>query len=425
MNNQPEQQPIQQETTTLLQGNRELAVLYSIAGYLNHKVDVHEALQEVLAHVTELLGLRTSWIWLLDEQGEPRLAAALALPPYLADHPIRMTGYCLCLDKFLDGALEGAANIDVYRCSRLQNAERESDPSSLGLRFHASVPIYAGNIPLGVLNVASEDWRELKPEELQLLHIISDQIGLAVQRARISAEHTQAAAHLATTEERNRLAREIHDTLAQGLAAITLQLETADALAETRPARAHEAIQRALTLARSNLEEARRSVMDLRAAPLLGRTLPAALAALTSHERNEGQSRNACNECSDPHEDRADHADTAIISYTYTPVLHYPVLSAHIESGLYRVAQEAIANAQKHAHAQHIEVMLSADEQQVQLIVQDDGIGFDPALVAHRSEGHFGLAGMSERVKLLGGTLSIQSTPGTGTRIAVTVPRKP
>lgn len=409
MSKQSEQPPLQQETTTLLQGNRELAVLYSIAGYLNHKVDVHEALQEVLARVTELLGLRTGWVWLLDEQGQPRLAAALALPPYLADHPVRMTGYCLCLDKFLDGALEGAANIDVYRCSRLQNAERESDPSSLGLRFHASIPIYAGNIPLGVLNVASEDWRELKPEELQLLHIISDQIGLAVQRARISAEHTQAAAHLATTEERNRLAREIHDTLAQGLAAITLQLETADALAETRPTRAHEAIQRALTLARSNLEEARRSVMDLRAAPLQGRTLPVALAALTSSENNEGYEN---------------PTDAATIHYTYTPVLHYPVLSARIESGLYRVAQEAIANAQKHAQAQHIEVLLSADEQQVQLVVQDDGLGFDPELVARRSEGHFGLAGMSERVKLLGGTLSIQSTPGTGTRIAVGVPRK-
>lgn len=410
MNNQSEQQPLQQETTTLLQGNRELAILYSIAGYLNHKVDVHEALQEVLARVTELLGLRTAWVWLLDEQGQPRLAAALALPPYLADHPARMTGYCLCLDKFLDGALEGAANIDVYRCSRLQNAERESDPSSLGLRFHASIPIYAGNIPLGVLNVASEDWRELKPEELQLLHIISDQIGLAVQRARISAEHTQAATHLATTEERNRLAREIHDTLAQGLAAITLQLETADALAETRPTRAHEAIQRALMLARSNLEEARRSVMDLRAAPLQSRTLPAALAALVSSENHEGDEN---------HSNAA-----ATIQYTYTPVLHYPVLPARVESGLYRVAQAAIANAQKHAQAQHIEVLLSADEQHVQLVVQDDGLGFDPELVAHRSEGHFGLAGMSERVKLLGGTLSIQSTPGTGTRIAVTVPRK-
>ena len=160
-------------------------------------------------------------MWLLNGQGSPYLAAAQALPPYLADHPERMTGFCLCLDTFLEGDLEGAANINVLRCSRLKNAERESDPSSLGLRFHASIPIYAGDTPLGVLNVASEDWRELQAEELQLLHIIGDQIGLAVQRARLSAEHTHAAARLATIEERNRLAREIHDTLAQGLAAIT------------------------------------------------------------------------------------------------------------------------------------------------------------------------------------------------------------
>src|SRR5438128_2705499 len=277
-----------QESDTLLRENRDLAVLYAIAGHLNRKIDVHEALQEVLAQVTKLLGLQTGWVWLLDEQDGPYLAAAQALPPYLADHPKRMTGYCLCLDTFLEGCLEGAANIDVFRCSRLKHAERDHDPSSWGLRFHASVPIYAGDTPFGVLNVASEDWRELQAEELQLLHIIGDQIGLAIQRARLSAEHTQAAARLATIEERNRLAREIHDTLAQGLAAITLQLETADALAETRPRRAHEAIQRALSLARRNLEEARRSVMDLRAAPLQDHTLPEALAALAFGESGQG-----------------------------------------------------------------------------------------------------------------------------------------
>src|SRR6266699_5560129 len=243
-----------------------------------------------------------------------------------------MRGYCLCLDTFLEGSLEGAANIDVLRCSRLKNAERDSDPTSWGLRFHASVPIYASAMPLGVLNVASEDWRQLHAEELQLLHIIGDQIGLAIHRARLSAERTSAATRLATIEERNRLAREIHDTLAQGLAAITLQLETADALATVRPERAQEAIRRALGLARSNLEEARRSVMDLRAASLQDHTLPEALESLTRETAQEGIE----------------------IDFRYVPASEFPILSPRLEAAMYRIAQEALSNVYKHAQAKHI-----------------------------------------------------------------------
>ena len=402
-----EDRSIQQETASLLGSNRDLAVLYAIAGHLNRKVDVHEALQEVLAQVTKLLGLQTGWVWLLNEQGKPYLAAAQSLPPYLADHPVRMTGSCLCLDTFVQGDLEGAANINVLRCSRLKNAEREGDPSSLGLRYHASVPIYAGETAIGVLNVASEDWRELEPEELQLLHIIGDQIGLAIQRARLSAEHTRAATRLATIEERNRLARDIHDTLAQGLAAITLQLETADALLSTRPERAQEAIRRALSLARRNLEEARRSVVDMRAAPLQGHTLREALELLVQQAREE---------------------TTAQIYCSCPPAEQFPALADRLETGIYRIAQEALANACKHAQAQNIFLKLIADEQELCLYVQDDGRGFDPDLVAREAqqaqgqETHFGLTGMSERVKLLGGTLCISSEPGDGTCIAACVP---
>ena len=400
-------QPVQQETTALLRGNPDLAVLYAIAGYLNHQVDVREALQEILARVTELLHLQTGWVWLLNEQGVPALAASQALPPYLANHHERMMGSCVCLDTFLNGTLEGAANIDVLRCSRLKNAERDSDPSSLGLRFHASIPIYAGHTPLGVLNVASEDWRELQPQELQLLHIISDQIGLAMQRARLSADHTRAAARLATIEERNRLARDIHDTLAQGLAAITLQLEAADALAESRPQRAHEAVQRALSLARTNLDEARRSVMDLRAAPLQEHALPEALTLLVANTEDAGLT----------------------IDYTYTPRTHFPVLPARIEAGLYRVVQEALTNIRKHAQAEHVEMTLrfcddaGCEGEEVQVTIQDDGRGFDPDTVPH-DESHFGLLGMSERVKLLGGYMGLQSTLGSGTYVVVSIPFK-
>ncbi|HLQ29554.1 MAG TPA: GAF domain-containing sensor histidine kinase [Ktedonobacteraceae bacterium] len=425
METQSENASVNQETATLLRSNRELAVLYTIAGHLNRKVDVHEALQEVLAQVTKLLGMQTGWVWLLDEQGEPYLAAAQSLPPYLADHPERMTGYCMCLDTFLEGCLEGGANINVLRCSRLKNAERDSDPTSWGLRFHASVPIYASTTPLGVLNVASEDWRELQPEELQLLHIIGDQIGLAIQRARLSAERTHAAARLATIEERNRLAREIHDTLAQGLAAITLQLETADALSASRPERAQEAIRRALSLARGNLKEARRSVMDLRAAPLQNHTLPEALATLvqrSSESTSEGTSPAvAMTQFIAPEGTRFIAPQ---IHYSYAPEPDFLPLSARLEVGIYRIAQEALANACHHAQAEHIDLMLTGDDESVRLVVQDDGCGFDPDQVTQiGSEGqHFGLTGMSERARLLGATLSIQSEPGTGTCITLLVP---
>jgi two-component system, NarL family, sensor kinase len=401
MQTQPEEQS--QTLDSLLHKNRDLAVLYDIAGYLNHQIDVHEALHEVLARVTDLLGLRTGWVWLLNEQGEPYLAAARALPPYLGEHHERMTGSCLCIDTFFGGALE-AANIDVLRCSRLKNAERDSDPSALGLRFHASVPIYAGEVRLGILNVASEDWRELQAEELQLLHIISDQIGLAIQRARLSAEHTHAAARLATIEERNRLAREIHDTLAQGLAAITLQLETADALAEARPQRAHEAIQRALRLARNNLEEARRSVMDLRAGPLQDHTLLEALKTLASSDAEQSP-------------------EALQVQFSYSPAAPFPTLPARVEVALYRIAQEALSNIRKHAQAHQATLYLCTDENRVRLTIQDDGKGFDPDTVGSSIEqGHFGLAGMSERVRLLNGSICIQSEPGTGTSIDIIVP---
>jgi two-component system NarL family sensor kinase len=395
----------QPEMASLSRLNRDVAILSIIAGHLNRKIDVHEALQEVLVHVTRLLELQTGWVWLLDEHDRPYLAAAQSLPPYLADYPERITGSCLCLDTFLQGDLAGAANINVLRCSRLKNAERDKDPTSLGLRFHASVPINAGETPIGVLNVASEDWRELAEEELQLLRIIGDQIGLAIQRARLSAEHTRAAARLATIEERNRLAREIHDTLSQGLAAITLQLETADALVMTRPERAQDAVRRALSLARGNLEEARRSMADLRAAYLHNRTLPEALATL-AREMAQGMIE---------------------IEFHYAPTANFPVLQQRVETAIYRIAQEALANACKHANPGHIALTLEIEDKELCLTVQDDGIGFQPDEVTKEAtggygSGHFGLIGISERVKLLGGELCILSEAGAGTLLSVCVP---
>jgi len=370
--------------------NQELLILNTIAQALNREVDLDQALMTTLGHVADLLGLQTGWIWLLDEQrGDSYLAASQNLPPALAETPQRMEGSCYCLDTYRAGDLSGAANINVITCSRLQWLQ----DGTAGLRYHASIPLYAHEKQLGVLNVASTDWRQLSEDTLRLLHTVGDMLSIAIERA-ILFEHSM---QMGGVEERNRLAREIHDTLSQGLAAISLQLETADAIIEggAELGKARQALHHALELTRANLDEARRSVLDLRAAPLQGRSLAEALGDLAEQYRAGSQ-------------------QTIEVEVTGNRPL-----PPRLEVGLYRTAQEALNNVLQHAQADSTVVRLVIVPGQVTLSVEDDGRGFDPQQIPAE---RFGLVGLNERAKLLGGELELSSSSGFGTRLLVTIP---
>ncbi|MBI3941823.1 MAG: GAF domain-containing sensor histidine kinase [Chloroflexi bacterium] len=382
---------LRSDTEKLKRRNYELSILNAIAEALNREVDLDRSLHTALAQVVDLFDLQTGWIWLLREAtGEPYLAAAQNLPSGLAYPPQRMEGSCYCLDTFRAGDLNGAANVNVITCSRLKNLVDGTD----GLRYHASIPLYAHGKKLGVLNVASSNWQELSPDDLRLLYTVGDLLGIAVERARLFA----GSVELGAVEERNRLAREIHDTLAQGLAAITLQLETADVLLESGsdPARVRQVVNQALNLTRVNLEEARRSVLDLRAAPLEGQPLAVALRALV----DEWSARWG-------------------IPVKFAVTGGSRPLSVRIEAGLYRIAQEALTNIARHACASNVSIELVTTLEQVTLAMEDDGRGFDPTQVPASS---YGLIGLNERVKLLGGTLELQSWPGSGTALKISIP---
>lgn len=371
---------------------RELSILHTIAAALNQTVDMEQALRTSLAQVAELLGLETGWIWLLNEEnGHSYLGAAQNLPPALTKSPRRMEGRCYCLDTYRAGDLEGAANVNVVRCSRLSGVVNGAN----GLCYHASIPLYAHGKKLGVLNVASTDWRELSAEDLRLLYTVGDLIGIAIERARLFARSARSGA----VEERGRLARELHDTLAQGLTAIALQLESVDCLLEDEAAdraRIQGIVRKALALTRANLEETRRSVQDLRATPLEGRTLPDALVDLAHTWSRQQKIRVRCEHVGESRP-----------------------LALAVETGVYRIAQEALTNIATHAGARSATLRLATTPHAIRLAIEDDGAGFDTGDIP---PGRYGIVGMNERAKLLGGCLELSSSPGEGTRIEVTIP---
>lgn len=201
----------------------------------------------------------------------------------------------------------------------------------------------------------------------------------------------------AVLAERNRIAREIHDNLAQDILGISVQLEL---VARLMPAAAETAkghLDRARMLVRNSMTEARRYVWDLRSQELQKKDLPAALRDTT--KRLTAQS----------------NVETVVeVAGLMRP------LPVEVETNLLRIGQEAINNAVKHARANRIEVGLNFDTRNVRLSVRDNGRGFDPA--GQIADGHFGLLGMRERAEQIGGVLSIDSAPERGTQIAVEVP---
>ncbi len=371
---------------------RELVVLNAVAEALNSSTQVGEALTRTLDLVTDLLHLSAGWVWLLDPETQQFYNAAVHnLPPYLRE-PVRMAGDpCHCMREFRRGRLN-PQNIGMLECSRLRRGRQSGEEAATGgLRYHASIPLSIGDRPLGIMNLTGPSWRKLTPTELRLVSTIAYQVGIAVERARLAEESTR----LARAEERERIAREIHDTLAQGLTGIALQIEAALPHLADDPERAQARLQRALEVTRTSLEEARRSVLHLRTTSLAGKPLADALAGLGR---------------------RFTHETGVLVRVSASGREKLPL---PVESELFRIAQEALANVRSHARAHEVTISLREREGRVVLSIRDDGVGFVPS--AAGDERH-GILGMRERVRLVGGSLRIRSRAGRGTTVTAAVP---
>ncbi|MGW3345953.1 sensor histidine kinase [Nonomuraea rubra] len=254
--------------------------------------------------------------------------------------------------------------------------------------FILIVAVQTAAIGAGILLTARTEPEERRREELveRLEAALHENAGL---HAQLVAQARESGAQ----DERQRLAREIHDTLAQGLAGIITQLQAAERSASVR-GETEEHVTRALRLARSSLTEARRSVRALAPQELGRAQLPDALRTLTERWSQ-------------------DQAISAQVEVTGTR----EPLSPAIEVSLFRVAQESLTNVAKHAQASRVGVTLSYTGAEVLLDVRDDGRGF-----AKGAGAGFGLTSMRQRIRGVGGHVEVQSAPGEGTSVSARVP---
>jgi signal transduction histidine kinase len=255
------------------------------------------------------------------------------------------------------------------------------------------VPLVARGEALGALNLYYLPGDEPGEDETFFLGAVADQTAVAVENARLFA----AAQGKAALEERQRLARELHDSVSQALYGIGLGSRTARTLLdrEDSPERVAEWLEYVLSLAEAGLTEMRALIFELRPESLETEGLIAALKqqAAALEARHEIPVRAALGE--------------------------EPDLPLETKEALYRIAQEALHNTVKHARATSADLKLECDAWGIALHVSDDGAGFDPE---GDFSGHLGLKSMRERAARLGGTLRVESTLGEGTSIRVQIP---
>jgi signal transduction histidine kinase len=250
--------------------------------------------------------------------------------------------------------------------------------------------------PRDVVIVAAAPWWTLR-HTLVMVAMLGLAAGVGGVWVKTIARRKRQQYH-AVLMERSRVARELHDTLEQGLTGIMLQLEAVAATLPTSPDSARQSLDVARQMLRYSLEETRRSVMDLRSLALESRDLPGALSDL-ARQMTVGTGSSA--------EVRVEGQPQR--------------LDAAQEHHLLRIGLEALTNALKHANSTRIDIELRFREGETDLIVRDNGRG-----LGHVEDtlpgGHFGLQGVRERVDKLGGVLRINSRRGEGTQLAVTVP---
>ena len=379
--------------------SEQLRIINHLSQIIAGILDVEGLLRETAALIHQKFGYYHVGIGLVEgDLVVYRARAGAGMPPDITD-------YEEVIDSFVPNRLRIAKDGLTGRAAStgqpiivpdVSKDRRHVPLRGLQTRSEAVVPIKSKEVVIGVLDVQSEKLNQFDQSDLDILQSLANQLAVAIENARLY----ESAGQLAALEERQKLARELHDSVSQALYGIALGtrtartvLERSDIDAQLKP-RLAEPLDYVLNQADAGMAEMRALIFELRPESLQTEGLVAALRKQTAALQARHQ---------------------IPVAIEFGPE---PGIALSQKEMLYRVAQEAMHNIVKHARATSAEVRLVSDNGKVLLEVCDNGQGFD---MAQEFPGHLGLKSMRERVEKAGGMLTIASDPGGGTRIQVKV----
>ncbi|GBD08133.1 Signal transduction histidine-protein kinase/phosphatase DegS [Candidatus Thermoflexus japonica] len=387
--------------------NRELMALNAIASAVSEPMPSSRLLERALRQALNALDLQVGWIFIMENSGLPRLAASHGLIPGEAQEVEKLFNFpeCRCGQVLIDGQPVIVGSVES-RCA----VRRIRSALELPLTCHAAVPIPVQGRIQGVLAVASESPRVFDQAEMTLLMTIAQQIGIALENARLWEElrrkeqiRGELLARLmrAQEEERLRIARELHDGIGQSMSALVFGLNAISVALTQAPEEVPRLLDRLKVSTSDAIKELQDIIYDLRPTLLDDLGLVQAL-KWYARERLESRGIRVVFEIPDA----------------------LPRFSPEIETALFRIGQEAITNICKHAEATEVRIRLWVEGGWAGMEIADNGVGFrwsDMQAEKGLRRG-WGLLGMQERAALLGGRLTIESAPGQGTRLCVHLP---
>lgn len=363
----------------------DVIILKEIAELLNEETELEPMLQGALEKFLAGTAFQAGWIFFIEDNGRHTLLAHNDLPDALVEENCHFmkAGGCWCVNRFKKGALKKASNI--IECKRIVDAIDTKRKGTGGITHHATVPLQSGAERFGLLNVATPGRSEFEEHELALLESAAFQIGSAIKRIQLTKKEQE----IALMQERNRLARDLHDSVNQLLFSMTLTAR--GGVEMTGEEEVKETFVGLQSLAQEALTEMRALIWQLRPRGLEGGIIEAVKG----------------------------YGDVLGLEVT-TDIKGVLSLPSKVEESIFRITQEALTNCKRHANTDKVSIVIEALSNEIILKIEDKGCGFHAEHI--RSLPSVGMTSMQERTRMLGGSFEVDSAPGKGTAIRVSLP---